>query len=1632
MNCATEAIHAMNKILDETLARWSQEAAEADYNKERIKGKAFEDLCAVYLIHDPIQKTQLEPPVPYGEWASEHDRSKGDIGIDLVAKVRNGEGWCAIQCKFYAQGKSVAKREIDSFIAASATNDFTRRIVIDTTGRDWSRNAEEVARHLTVPITRVTRHQLHESPIDWSQYIRDDVVKSDPPKSPRPHQQEAIAKVVNGLAAPDTRGKLIMACGTGKTYTSLCIAEQLTGPDKRVLYLVPSLALMAQTVRDWSQDALVELRSFAVCSDSQVGRRRKRNDDNIDMDSLDLAFPATTDAIKLAEKARGKTPEKMTVVFGTYHSLPVIGAAQKDHGLPDFDLIVCDEAHRTAGARMKDDVESPFVQVHRQENVRGDRRLYMTATPKVYAESARDKARKVNAALYSMESEDDFGPVLYELKFGDAIERGLLTDYKVIILTVPEGLVARGVRDSLSKFEIDLKDAGKLVGCWRALAKADEEEFPEDDRLPMRRAIAYCRDIKSSKNIEKMFTELAEEYRKYDVTKSENQIPQHDVVAQHVDGTFNALSRGERLSWLDEVQPSDARCHILTNARCLSEGVDVPSLDAILFMHPRKSQIDVVQAVGRVMRKAPGKQMGYVVLPVVIPSGADAQAALDRSDAFRVVWQMLNAIRSHDERFEAILNLIEEGQAGERLGIISLSDWQQRSTSGDGTIGDPPVVVNRVNGKTRDLFEDLPAAIRAKIVEKCGSRRYWEEWAGDVADIARRHIERIKALVTRHDAAKEIFHEFLEELHDDLNDGITEADAIEMLAQHMITRPVFEALHGDARFVDDNPVSKGMQQVLDVLETEKIEQEAKSLEEFYASVARRAKAANTPLARQKIVIELYDKFFRHAFPKTAERLGIVYTPVELVDFILHSVEDMLREEFGQSLSSDGVQILDPFTGTGTFITRIIQNGLISKEQLRKKYLREIHANEIMLLAYYIAAVNIEAAYHVAVGAEDYERFPGIILTDTFDLQDRPDLIASVLPENSEQRQRQKEAAIRVIVSNPPWSAGQRSENDAAKNQPYPVLDDRIARTYLGTSRRAGKMGLYDSYVRAIRWASDRIGTSGIIGFVTNAGWIDNVAFEGLRQALAREFTGIDILHLRGNQRTRGEVSRREGGKVFGAGSRAPVAVTILVKNPSKTGCRIRLHDIGDYLNREEKLARVAKFKSVGGIDKVSGWQLIKPDEHFDWVNQRERNFNQFLALSSKKNFVEHTQVFHAFSSGVITGRDAWCYNFSTCALEDAIRRLLETYNAERKRLKREGVDSASISTRELSSLIDNDPTRIKWSATLKKWLQRDMVLDFDFGRIALSQYRPFQRQYLYFSRWLNHSAYSIPHIFPHGDAENLLICVTGRGGTDAFSILMVKEIPNLDMIAKGQCFPRWLYHKAPNAAETLLPSDEVPDAHGYVRTSAITDNALATFRNQIGTDVFANDLFYYVYGALHVPGYGIRYSNNLRKELARLPVPDDADQFWSLTAAGRQLADLHVNFDDADEWDLHFEKGGWSPAIGTAKNHWFRVEKPMRHPKKDRTRITYNQFITVQNIPEEAYDYMVNGKPAIAWVMERQCVKTDKSSGIVNDANRYALETKGDPAYPLKLLAKVIHISLETLRIVRNLPEPSWAKMPKA
>ena len=850
-----------------------------------------------------------------------------------------------------------------------------------------------------------------------------------------------------------------------------------------------------------------------------------------------------------------------------------------------------------------------------------------------------------------------------------------------------------------------------------------------------------------------------------------------------------------------------------------------------------------------------------------------------------------------------------------------------------------------------------------------------------------------------------------------------------MLAQHLITKPVFDALFEDYSFAQHNPMSLAMQGVLDVLQEHRLDKEADTLQRFYDSVKMRAQGIENAAGKQKIVVELYDKFFRNAFPKMTERLGIVYTPVEVVDFIIHSVGHILETEFGQTLGSKGVHIIDPFTGTGTFITRLLQSGLIAPAHLPHKYKHEIHANELVLLAYYIAAINIEAVYHSIVGG-NYEPFEGICLTDTFQMYEKEDLVDALLVDNSARRKRQKKLDIRVIFGNPPYSVGQESANDNNQNIGYPQLDSRIAETYVGRSDKTSVRNIYDSYIRAIRWASDRVGSSGVIGFVTNAGFLDSTSSDGLRKCLADEFTSIYVFHLRGNQRTAGELSRKEGGKIFGSGSRAPIAISLLVKNPSaKQHGQINFYDIGDYLSREEKLVKINALGSIAGITAADDWQTIVPDAHGDWLKQRDNTFSDYVAMGDKKG--NDPKLFESFSLGIATGRDTWCYNASKASVAGNIGRMIAFYGMEAQRMDRAhpGLDKKGRETL-LDAFINTDATQIAWTRALKQDLAKNKRFQFDETCLTTAVYRPFCKQWLYFNRRFNEMVYQMPRLFPDSTATNFVIMVKQRWSGSGQFALMVNRPCDLQSDGGAQCFPLYLYDvPEPEAATSSLEqtvlfgvADQPAPTSATRRRDAITAEGLTNFQSvYLGEDITREDLFYYVYGLLHSSDYRERFADNLSKELPRIPRVKRATDFWAFSRAGRILADLHLNFESVEPYPLKIDSAGKKLADAD-----YRVEK-MRYGKngkdKDLTTLNYNDKITLTGIPLEAYDYVVNGKPALDWVIERQGVKTDKDSGIVNDANDWAVETMGNPRYPLELFQRVVTVSLETMKIVRTLPK---------
>jgi predicted helicase len=1601
---------------------------------ERDKGDRFERLMQAYLQTDPKYAPKFKKVYLWGEFPYRGDLGGNDTGIDLVALTHDGDYW-AVQCKCYQEGTTIDKSAVDGFLATSSrkfrneqmeTVEFAHRLWIDTTGKKFGTNAEEAIKNQHPPVSRLSLYELMEAPVDWDKLetgVHGEKARTAK-KSLLPHQKQAMEQAHEYFKKQE-RGKLIMACGTGKTFTSLRIAEHETNGKGTILFLVPSIALLGQALREWSADAKENINAICICSDPQVSKQKNKQDDIDALSVVDLALPASTDPKNILEQFMAtKRKNGMTVVFSTYQSIDVIAKAQKvllKNGFKEFDLIVCDEAHRTTGVTIAGDDETDFVKVHNAKFIQAKKRLYMTATPRLYSDDAKSKAAQAEAVLASMDDENLYGDEIYRIGFGEAVERGLLSDYKVLILTLSDKDVPLAVQNMVSKDnEISADDLSKLVGCVNALSKqfiGDDGKTKEIDPEPMRRAVAFCPTISASKKITSLFNDLSEVYLNSLATAKREQMVVVD--SRHMDGTMSAMARDEGLSWVKESTDGN-ECRILTNVRVLSEGVDVPSLDAVMFLSAKNSQVDVVQSVGRVMRKAPNKKYGYIIIPVVVPSNVEPEQALNDNERYKVVWTVLNALRAHDDRFNATINKIElnKNRPGQ-INVVGIGGSDRNVSEEAGTYKTASASVAR---QLELQFEQLQSVVFARLVQKVGDRRYWEQWAKDVAQIAERQKERIEYLIANKKNQKAAFANFVTGLQRNINPSINEAQAVDMLAQHIITKPIFEALFEGYSFVKHNAVSQAMQNMLDALDEKTLPEDSEKLQRFYESVKKRAAGIDNADGKQRIIIELYDKFFKTAFPKMVEQLGIVYTPVEAVDFIIHSVNDILKQEFGRSLSDENIHILDPFTGTGTFIVRLLQSGLVADRDLKRKYKNELHANEIVLLAYYIAAVNIENAYHDAtlsdedgMGKEQYTPFDGIVLTDTFQLGEtgvKNTQDSEMFVKNSARVLKQKKAPLRVIMGNPPYSVGQRSANDNAQNQKYDFLDSRIANTYAKESSATLQNALYDSYIKAFRWSTDRLDPEhgGVIAFISNGSWLDGKTAEGFRKTLEKEFTSIWVFNLRGNQRTSGELSRKEGGKIFGSGSRTQIAITFLVKNPKSNNAKavIRYHDIGDYLSREEKLNAIAKFTTISNPEM--GWDILQSDTHGDWLNQRNDVFGTFIPLGDKDNKQNKASYFVPYySNGLKTQRDAWCYNNSEKKLKDNIQRHLDFYNKQRVAYAKAIKNQPNL---DIKSFLNRDTKSISWTRALEWDVEKNKEHKLEDGEFVTAYYRPFFKQKAYFSRALNEVVGQIPKIFPDQSFTNRVICVSGVGVTKDFSAIITDTIPDLELIGKSQCFPLYYYEEQDKQSPTLW--DYASEAKSdYIRRDGVSDFILERAKKQYGKNVTKEDIFYYVYGILHSPDYRTTFANDLKKMLPRLPLVEDVKDFWKFSKIGRQLAELHVNHEEVPAYKGVKVKGD--------DGKFYTVEK-MRFPAKgQKDSINYNSKITISNIPAEAYEYVVNGKSAIEWVMERYQVTTHAESGIVNDPNDWAKEV-GNPRYILDLLLSVIHVSVQTVELVSQLP----------
>ncbi|WQU42702.1 DEAD/DEAH box helicase [Helicobacter pylori] len=1564
---------------------------------QRHKGSLFEKISKQFLLeHDSAN--EYESIDLWYDW--ELRGKERDKGIDIVITTSNKEH-IAVQCKFHQN--SVSYNDISPFLTQLQSGvgevRFKKGIIISTSNltSEALKAIEQIrSTGMGIDIDEITEEDFIYSRIDWEKFdptkTEDEIPLCDK-KRPRPHQTEAIEKTKEYFSDPkNTRGKLIMACGTGKTYTSLKIMEALD--PKITLFLAPSIALLSQTFREYAQEKSEPFYASIVCSDDKVGKSKNEDNDDINFSELPIK-PSTRLEDILSVHKKAQKENKRFIIFSTYQSALRIQEAQ-EVGLGEMDLIICDEAHRTVGAMYSSnerDDKNAFTLCHSDENIKATKRLYMTATPKVYSESSKAKAKEKDNVIYSMDDAEIFGEEIYTLNFERAIALDLLTDYKVIILAVRSENLS-GVTNSVNKKISQLEAKGtkldkklinnefvcKIVGTHKGLAKQDlivlDDENKEDndlknkaDTFVSQRAISFCKSIQTSKNIKDSFETIMECYDEELKKKSFNNLK---ISIDHVDGTMNCKDRLEKLENLNQFEPNI--CKVLSNARCLSEGVDVPALDSVIFFDGKSAMVDIIQAVGRVMRKAKHKKRGYIILPIALEESEiqNLDEAVNNTN-FKNIWKVIKALRSHDP------SLVDEATFKEKIKIFGSDDNKKQN--------DEKTLFDAI------LLQDLADAVYNVMPTKLGDRNYWENFAKKTGNIARTLNERLKDIFGKN---PEIFHGFLDSLRGNIHQSIREDEALDMITSHVITKPIFDALFGDNI---KNPIAKALDKMVLKLSNLGLEGETKDLKNLYESVKTEATHAKSQKSQQELIKNLYNTFFKEAFRKQSEKLGIVYTPIEVVDFILRATNGILKKHFNTDFNDQNITIFDPFTGTGSFIARLLSkdNNLISDEALKEKFQKNLFAFDIVLLSYYIALINITQAAQNRDSS--LKNFKNIALTDSLDyLEEKNDKgvfpLFEDLKENKEIKTTLADQKIQVIIGNPPYSSGAKSENDNNQNLSHPNLEKWVYETYGKNSTAKNGKTTRDTLIHSIRMASDVVKDKGVLGFVVNGSFIDSKSADGFRKRVAQEFARLYVLNLRGNQHTSGEVSRKEGGKIFDSGSRATVAIIFFVKDKSVQNSAIHYYEVEDYLKREAKLNLLANFENLDSVP----FKEITPNDKGDWINQRNDGFEKLIPLKRDKKLKIFDTIFDLNSNGVASGRDPWVYNFSPKILTQSVQKCIDTYNADLKRFnarfreafkqRAKGVKSADL-YRHLKE-ITTDKTKIAWTDGLKnKLIRNENLQESSEKHVRLSLYRPFNKQWLYWDKDLINRQGRFSKIFPNKDAQNVVIN-TGVGNGKDFSALVSDFISDFSLISPNQAYPLYYY-------------DDLGNRH-----YAISGYALNLFRRHYKDDsIVEEEIFYYIYAIFHHKGYLEKYKNSLAKEAPRIALSED---FKELSVLGKELARLHLNYENGE---MHTSVA-YKTLMNAEQKGYYDVETMTK--KGDC--IHYNNHIAITKIPKKAFDYVVNGKSAIDWVIERYSITKDKDSLIENNPNDYA-----GGKYIFELLCRVITLSVKSVDLIEKISE---------
>ena len=1669
---------------DEPILRLVDEIAETSRDTTE-QGTRFENLMLQVLPDVDLAELTGHEVAP-DSWRRWHDWPKRrqygealqDTGVDLVGRlVGETDRYIIVQCKCHTGASKADKLRLSNFLSFLGKDWCAAGLWIDTA--ETPLTANEQTRFANTEAVVVDREMLATWPAP------EQPAPSIERKALRAHQIEAL----DDAAAKNYHGRIIMACGTGKTLVGIHGAERTADADRPVIVCVPSIALLHQTVRAWRDELGRAMLPISVCSADDTAKGRPERAD------WNVISRSTTSPAEIARRtAAALKGGRMPVIFTTYHSLERVANAQNsNHGghgpVPTASLLIADEAHRTAGVTTAATTfEKGFRRIHERRPghaVETERKLFMTATPRVWSD--KENSTKLEQQLvYSMDDESLYGPLLHTLSYTKAVDLGLVADTKLLILAYDPDSVARdaGLQKLMDGNRKDggiaIDDLTKIIGIWRASQGVDDPPPGEERIPPLSKMLLFTNKIKRSKAVTDVFAKLGEALGNgHDIDKAILDIERGRVHTEHVDGTTAPTVRNTALENLAAGAPGNAR--ILTNVKVLGEGVDVPELEGVVFYDPRTSTTDMVQAIGRVSRKPPGApKTAYVVVALVLKLSENRDTALRNSPDWKTLYQTVATLRSIDEAFVSQIECaVVEAQVSNKR--------KRRGRGGGGGPDDEPPLTGGIEGiRIRGANPDLTTAIRRQIgpavVKTCGSKLYWDSWGRSIAESYRAVKTRLKGLYETSEKTRQAVDWATDTFRRAIHSGIDTPQTIRMLAQHQISDRVFRALFGD-RYIEAGrtPAARALQAATEALNGTGLGNETKALEDLYGKIEARVEYIETDDARQHLLRDLYDTFFRHAFDDrkadataddseiTAADRGIAYTPLELVDWLLDEADRTLREiapkgseERRMGLAAPKVSVVDGFSGTGTFIARLIgtrdrgKSHWLPDDVVRRKWAaNEFHANEIELLPHMIGVANIENEYQYRTGAP--ASFTGGVLTDTFEETSRRDLLSQQeddapnggAVENHQRRYAQQTDIIEVFVGNPPWNVfqgkGGNRENIVA----------RVTDTYATESKQTLKQSNYNDYKLAIRWATDRIKKDtgyGVIAVVTDGGWIEAIASDGFRKCLVDDATSIRIVNLKGNANTGGAEWKRQGDKIFGQASKSPTAlVVIAIGLNAKNAAKIRYAEVGDGWSRAAKLEWLSELTR-----NSPDWIDITPNAKSEWLNQSQEEWPRYIGVADPKDRYskEPETIFRNPTAGQKTHNDELLYAETREKLRTNLGpciKYLDKVAASVRATGRKNLSEKEI--HEIARALGPDPANFKWHTELTKLAQRKTQPRLRDADLRTVDFRPFwSRETWHVADWIPRRL-GQPKVYPTrtddpalnarlpdlwkalntpeaitprgldrqaletirkigGNADglrrNLMINVEGPSASGSSSVWATRRTADLHLTSAAQNFARYWY-------DGKKPSHDNVTAHGRDTFRSTYQVLRSEPDEELGWWIMM-----YVYGVLSDPRYQSRYRNELRRTMPRLPL---LPEFERLTAIGSRLLILHAcwaehrppqvvgiaDHDGAAMLDASFREGG------------ARVRKIKWADKTRRDLISLTPDVTLAGVTSDTHLHRMAGYSTLERFVQNiapMMIKAyDRDSPEENTIERWH-----------DRINRIVWILNETARLLRLLPNVDYDK----